>query len=112
MAKKSIFKDLWKRSKDGSNREERSFLRVAVVATVLFTAFLLVKKDNLIRWAEAGLTIHRQNKEILARQAELDAMDQYIYNLKNNRDSLEKFARERHHFTKPGDDLYILPHSE
>lgn len=87
-------------------------MRVACVASLIFVVFLLVKKDNLIRWGEAGVTIFRQNKEIRARQAELDSMDEYIYSLKNNRDSLEKFARERHHFTKPGDDLYILPQSK
>lgn len=109
MAKKSILKNLWKRSQDGSNREERSFVRTAIVAGVLVLAFLFLKKDNLVQWARAGLTIRRQNAEIAARKAELDMMDQYIFSLKHNRDSLEKFARERHHFTKPGDDLYILP---
>ena len=48
MAKYS--KDLWNRDKDGSRREQRSFLRYALVATALFLVFMLVKKDGIITW--------------------------------------------------------------
>ena len=39
MAKYS--KDLWDREKDGSRKEQRSFLRYAIVATALFLIFML-----------------------------------------------------------------------
>ena len=43
-----------------------------------------------------------------ALQAEIDEMDREIDNLRNNRDSLESFARETYHFAAPGDDIYIV----
>ena len=54
MAKYS--KDLWNREKDGSRKEQRSFLRYAIVATALFLVFMLVKKDGIITWVQAGST--------------------------------------------------------
>ena len=41
-------------------------------------------------------------------QAEIQEMDREIDNLRNNRDSLESFARETYHFAAPGDDAYIV----
>ena len=35
-------------------------------------------------------------------------MEQEIDNLRNNRDSLESFARDTYHFAAPGDDVYIV----
>ena len=39
---------------------------------------------------------------------EIEAMNQNIEELKTNRDTLEKFARENFHFTAPGEDVYIV----
>ncbi len=35
-------------------------------------------------------------------------MDQNIEELENNRDTLEKFARERFKFAAPGEDVYVI----
>jgi cell division protein FtsB len=35
-------------------------------------------------------------------------MDESIEDLKTDRDSLEKFAREQFHFAVPGEDVYIV----
>ena len=51
------FKDIWDRSKDGNRREQRSFVRYAIVATLLCLLFLCVKKDNLITWISSGVTL-------------------------------------------------------
>ena len=40
-------------------------------------------------------------------QREIDAMDAQIKALSGDRDSLEKFARERYHFAAPGEDVYL-----
>ncbi|MBQ0077213.1 MAG: hypothetical protein KBS55_01065 [Bacteroidales bacterium] len=108
MAKKQIYRKLWKRSEDGQYRPERSFVRTAIVAGSLFLIFLLFKKDNLIQWAGAGLTIHRQNIELREGEKTLKRMDERIYDLTHNRDSLEKYARERYRFTRSGDDLFLV----
>ena len=93
MAKK-LTEDLWDRSKDGSNREPRSFFRFAIILTAVFVIFLFLKKDNVIRWIQAGFTLRSQR-----RQIEL---------LSTNRDSLETYARERFYFSKEGEDVYII----
>ena len=41
-------------------------------------------------------------------RSEIEAMDQNIGELKTNRDSLEKFAREQFGFAVPGEDVYII----
>lgn len=104
-----IMKDIWDKSKDGNRKEQRSLLRVAIVATGLALIFLFVKKDNIIRWVQGGFTIARQNKEIKANEAKIKALDAKIDALTSNRDSLEKFARETWNFAEHGDDVYLIP---
>ena len=79
------FRDIWDRSRDGSRREQRSFVRYAIIATVLCLFFLCVKKDSLITWISSGISLHRQNRLIEKYEAQRN-------NVKNNReyDSLSK----------------------
>ena len=101
-------KDIWDKSKDGNRKEQRSLLRVAIVATGLALIFLFVKKDNIIRWVQGGFTIARQNKEIKANEAKIKALDAKIDALTGNRDSLEKFAREEYFYHQDGEDVYVI----
>lgn len=103
------FRDIWDRSKDGSRREQRSFVRYAIAGTLLCLVFLCVKKDSLITWISSGITLHRQNRLIEKYEAENAALEDRIRQLTDNRDSLELFAREQLHFAAPGDDVYIIP---
>lgn len=102
------FRDLWDRSKDGNRREQRSFVRYAIVATLLCLVFLCVKKDNLITWISSGVTLHSQRNRIESIEAENAALESRIRQLTEDRDSLELFAREQLRFAEPGDDVYIL----
>ncbi len=102
-------KDIWDKSKDGNRYEQRSLLRVAIVAVGLAVIFLFVKKDNIVRWVQGGFTIARQNKEIRANDRKIRELDQKIEALTSNRDSLEKFARENWNFAEHGDDIYLIP---
>ncbi|MBQ1618482.1 MAG: septum formation initiator family protein [Bacteroidales bacterium] len=99
--------DIWDKSKDGSKKEQRSFLRFAIIVTALFLLFICVKKDSLIRWIETGFTIRRQNSQIEWYQGEISKLDTQIEKLSTQRDSLETFAREKFHFSEPGDDVYL-----
>ena len=55
------FSNIWNRSKDGTNHEERSFVRYAIISTAIFLLFIcVIKRDNVYRWIQAGVTIHRQ----------------------------------------------------
>lgn len=101
-------KDIWNRDKDGSRKEQRSFLRYAIVATAVFALFLLIKKDNVVNWVQAGFTLQRQRRQIELLQQENAALDRKIRMMKDNRDTLERYAREQFFFAEPGDDVYII----
>ena len=103
-----VTKDIWNRDKDGSKKEQRSFLRYAIVATAAFLIFLLVKKDGIITWAQAGFTLQRQQRQIELLRQENAELDKKIEMMKGNRDTLERYARERFFFAEPGDDVYIV----
>lgn len=105
----NTFKHIWDRSKDGSKKAQRGFLRFVIVATAIFVVALFVKKDSIIRWVQAGIDIHRQKKEIEYYQKEIERLDSRIDGLSNNRDTLEAYAREQFHFAEPGDDVYLEP---
>ncbi len=103
------FLDLWDKKKDGSRKELRSFERTMTIALAIAVIFIFAKKDNVVRWVEAGFTIRRQNREIEMNAKQIEQMQRTLENLTTNRDSLEKFARERYHFAKKGDDIYLIP---
>ena len=100
-------KDLWDRDKDGNRKEQRSFLRYAIIATVVFLLFMFLKKDNLINWVQAGLSLRRQERQIDQYQRENEELDRRIRVMTGDRDSLERYAREQFYFAEPGDDVYI-----
>ena len=101
-------KDLWDRDKDGNRKEQRSFLRYAIIATVVFLLFMFLKKDNLINWVQAGLSLRRQERQIEQYQRENEELDRRIRVMTGDRDSLERYAREQFYFAEPGDDVYII----
>ncbi|MBQ9462707.1 MAG: septum formation initiator family protein [Bacteroidales bacterium] len=101
------FKDIWNREKDGNRVEQRSFLRFAIVITTIFLLFLFVKKDNVVRWIQAGFTLNRQERRIEELKQDNERLDEQIRLLSTSRDTLEKFAREEFGFAEPGDDVYI-----
>ena len=101
-------KDIWDPEKDGNKKEQRSFLRYAIIATALFLLFLFLKKDSIITWVQAGFTLRRQERQIEQLQRENAEMDRKIQMMKGDRDTLERFAREKFYFAEPGDDVYII----
>jgi len=104
----SVFKDIWKRSKDGSKREQRSFIRFSIIALAVATVLLFARRDNVVRWIQAGFTIGRQEREIERYREEISVMEERIRDLKTDRDSLEKYAREQFNFAREGDDVYLV----
>ena len=101
-------KDIWDPEKDGNRKEQRSFLRYAIIATALFLLFLFLKKDSIITWVQAGFTLRRQERQIEQLQQENAEMDRKIRMMKGDRDTLERFAREHFYFAEPDDDVYII----
>lgn len=87
---------------------ERSFLRYAIVATALFLLFLFLKKDSIVSWVQAGVTLRRQERQIEQYRKENEELDRRIQMMTGDRDTLERYAREQFYFAEPGDDVYII----
>ena len=87
---------------------ERSFLRYAIVATALFLLFLFLKKDSIVSWVQAGVTLRRQERQIEQYRKENEELDRRIRMMTGDRDTLERYAREQFYFAEPGDDVYII----
>ena len=103
------FDNIWNRSKDGANHEERSFVRYVIVTTAIFLLFIcVIKRDNLFRWIEAGFTVRRQEKQVEFYESDIARLREEVGNLTNDKDTLEKFAREKFLFSEPGEDVYII----
>ncbi len=90
------------------NSDHNSFSKYAVVATALFIVFTCFFSGNsVIDWVRAGMKIKYQEKQMEFYRKDIERMDKEIESLSQNKDSLEKFARENFHFAAPGDDVYI-----
>lgn len=101
---KAKIKDKWSRLKGRS-----PFRRWVFWSTLAFLIIICVnKKDNLIRWIQAGFTLKRQEKQIELYVEQNKALDEKIKSLSTDRDSLETFARENFNFSAPGEDVYIV----
>ena len=100
--------DIWNRDKDGNKKEQRSFIRYAIVATALFLLFLFLKKDSIINWVQAGITLRRQERQIEQYRKENEELDERIRMMTGDRDTLERYAREQFFFAEPGDDVYVI----
>lgn len=101
------FKDIWDRDKDGNRAPQRSFLRFAIVITAIIVLFLFVKKDNVVRWIQAGFTLRSQERRIEAIKQDNERLDEQIRIMSTSKDSLETYARQEFGFAEPGDDVYI-----
>lgn len=91
-------------------RKDHNYLLpfVIVVTAVVALWLLFFAHNSVLGWVKATLEVKNQEKEMLRLQSEIDAMDAEIHDLRDNRDSLETFARETYHFAAPGDDVYIV----
>ena len=91
------------------NGEHRRFRIVFAIATAVFIFIWVVGPGNTgIHWAKAKLDINAQEKAIEQYNADIEEMDKRINMLKNDKDTLEKFAREQFNFAVPGEDVYIV----
>ena len=88
--------------------EHRSFFIFATAVTAVALLLTFGPGNNLIHWIGARLEIASQRRQIEQYGREIEEMDRRIDMLRSDRDTLEKFARERFHFAEPGEDVYIV----
>lgn len=95
--------------KDMLSDERKRFLLIVCICTVVFLGFKFIgSKGTITHWIKAKSEIRRQEKQMDQYRSEIEAMDKDINELKNNKDSLEKFAREQFHFAAPDEDVYLI----
>ena len=86
-----------------------SFTKFAIIATALFAVYIcFVSSGSVLRWIRANMEIRRQEKLIDTYQRDIAEMGTEVELLSSDKDSLEKFAREKFHFAAPGEDVYIV----
>ena len=64
--------------------------------------------NTFVHWIRAGIEINRQEKIIEMYRKENAELDRRVNMIKNDVDTLEKFAREQFRFAAPGEDVYVI----
>lgn len=76
------------------------------VAFLVWMAFF--HTNSAVEMIRAKEQIRQQEKEIEFYEKEIEDMDEHLDNLRFNRDTLEKFARETYFYHEDGEDVYIV----
>jgi cell division protein FtsB len=82
---------------------------VAVLLALLVTWHVVNGKHGLSVWQKERSEDRRLQQEIQDLQHENADMQQQIDRLKNDPDAIEREAREKLHYAKPGEVIYTLP---
>jgi cell division protein FtsB len=95
--------------RDIFNGPHRRFAWFAVALTsLLLLSWIFGPGHTFFNWGKAGMEVRRQEKLIKAYEEENAELDRRINMMKNDKDTLEKFAREQYNFAIPGEDVYIV----
>ena len=91
-----------------SRSDHNYFLPFVIIVTLLVGVWLVfLSHDSILNWGRSAIEVKNQEAEIERLKGEIADMEAEIKDLTTNQDSLEKFARERYHFSAPGEDVYI-----
>ncbi len=82
---------------------------VAVVLALLVTWHVIYGKHGLSVWQQKRAEDRALQQEIKDLQQENAQMRQQIEHLKSDPDAIEREAREKLHYAKPGEVIYTLP---
>ena len=64
--------------------------------------------NNVGQMIRSRVTLRRQQRQIEFYKREISQMERKLEQLKSERDSLEKFAREEYFYHQDGEDVYVL----
>jgi cell division protein FtsB len=82
---------------------------LAVLLALALTWHVIHGKHGLSVWEHERAQDRALQKEILELQQENAAMAQQVERLKSDPDAIEREAREKLHYAKPGEVIYALP---
>ena len=101
--------DIFKKIKEAYRGPRRKFVWFVTLATAVFLFVWIVGPGNtVIHWISAGIETRRQERLIEQYRRQNAEMEIRLNMLRNDQDTLEKFAREQFNFAVPGEDVYIV----
>lgn len=101
--------DIFGKIRDAYRGPRRKFVWFVTISTAVFLFVWIVGPGNtVIHWIGAGLETRHQEKMIEQYRQQNSEMETRLKMLKNDKDTLEKFAREQFNFAVPGEDVYVV----
>ena len=101
--------DITGKIKEAYRGPRRKFVWFVTLSTAVFLFVWIVGPGNtIIHWVKAGIETRQQERLIEQYEAQNAEMEVRLKMLRNDKDTLEKFAREQFHFAVPGEDVYII----
>lgn len=91
-----------------SNPHKGFYIFLIVAVGIFLLMFLFLPGNNFFNWMRAKAEIRRQERQIELYLDKMKDLDHEMDVLSNDRDSLERFAREQYQYAAPGDDVYII----
>ena len=80
-----------------------------LLVTVFFVLWVFFfDANNLLRWYSDMKDVAAQENQKKYYKEAIRQTDEKLKELKSNKDSLEKFAREQYFFHEPDEDLFII----
>ena len=101
--------DVFKKIRNAYRGPRRKFVWFVTLSTAVFLFVWIVGPGNtVIHWIGAGVETRRQERQIEQYRQQNSEMETRLNMLRNDKDTLEKFAREQFRFAVPGEDVYIV----
>ena len=101
--------DILEKLRDAYRGPRRKFVWFVTLSTAVFLFVWIVGPGNtVIHWIGAGVETRRQERQIEQYRQQNSEMETRLNMLRNDKDTLEKFAREQFRFAVPGEDVYIV----
>jgi cell division protein FtsB len=101
--------DILEKIRDAYHGPRRKFVWFVTLSTAVFLFVWIVGPGNtVIHWIGAGVETRRQERQIEQYRQQNSEMETRLNMLRNDKDTLEKFAREQFRFAVPGEDVYIV----
>jgi cell division protein FtsB len=82
---------------------------IAIALALLMTWHVIYGKDGLSFWQRKRAQDHELQRQIQDLQQENAEMQQQIEQLKTDPNEIEREARQKLHYARPGEVIYMLP---
>ena len=79
-----------------------------VLVTIVFIGFILFSPANIFRLIGVKQEVSEQESKMKYYKKSVSGYDKKLETLTMNKDSLERFAREKYYFHKEGETVFIV----